>query len=157
QSTDDRIFMVISTIVNRIFARYVLNLKGQTGLDLVAALKELVALVSSNLFVSLPYLVSFLQQASDSLIARDVRESFHFNQRPRIALLTDTFFEINGVSVSIKRMIREAARRNIDFTVITCLTPEEQQKYCSEPEVRRFIESGRLKIFNSIANIDFPE
>ena len=74
--------MVISTLVNRIFARYVLNLKKERALNLVGAIKELVALVSSNLFVSMPYLVSFLQQASDCLIARDVREAFQFIERP---------------------------------------------------------------------------
>ena len=35
----------------------------QQGLSLVAGIKEMVALVTSNLFVSLPYLVAFLQQA----------------------------------------------------------------------------------------------
>jgi len=157
QTTDDRIFLVISTLINRIFARYVSNLKKEHGLNLVAAIKEMVALVSSNLFVSLPYLVAFLQQSSDCLVARDVRESFRIAQPRKITLLTDTFFEVNGVSVSIKRMIAEAMRRGIEFTVITCLSLEEQRKYCSEPEVRRFIESGRLKIFTSVANLDFPE
>src|SRR5215813_5968338 len=157
QTTDDRIFLVISTLVNRIFARYVSNLKKEHGLNLVSAIKEMVALVSSNLFVSLPYLVAFLQQASDCLVARDVRKSFQFAQPRKIALLTDTFFEVNGVSVSIKRMIGEAMRRGIEFTVITCLSSEEQRKYCSEPEIRRFIDSGKLKIFTSIANLDFPE
>src|SRR5262249_15964295 len=157
QTTDDRIFLVISTLINRIFARYVSNLKREHGLNLVAAIKEMVALVSSNLFVSLPYLVAFLQQASDCLVARDVRESFQFSQPRKVALLTDTFFEINGVSVSIKRMIGEAMKRGIEFTVITCLSLEEQQKYCSDPEIRGFIESGRLKIFTSVANLDFPE
>ncbi len=157
ESTDDRIFLVISTLVNRIFARYVSNLQTKQHVNLVVAIKELVALVSSNLFVSMPYLVSFLQQASDCLVAREVRESFHFVQQPKVALLTDTFFEINGVSATIKRMIGEAARRDIDFTVITCLSLEEQQRYCAEPRVREFIECGRLKIFTSVANLDFPE
>lgn len=157
QTTDDRIFLVISTLINRIFARYLANLRKQDGLHLVAAIKEMVALVSSNLFVSLPYLIAFLQQASDCLVARDVRESFQFVQPRKLALLTDTFFEINGVSVTIKRMIAEAARRGIDFTVITCLSAQEQRRYCFEPDIRQFIESGRLKIFTSVANLDFPE
>src|SRR5262249_24567000 len=121
RTTDDRIFLVISTLINRIFARYLSNLKKQRGLNLVAAIKEMVALVASNLFVSLPYLVAFLQQASDTLVSGEVRESFKISQPPKLALLTDTFFETNGVSVSIKRMIREAERRGIPFTVITCL------------------------------------
>ena len=157
QTTDDRIFLVISTLINRIFARYLSNLKKERGLNLVAAIKEMVALVSSNLFVSMPYMIAFLQQASDCLVARDVRESFQFTQPRKLALLTDTFFEINGVSVSIKRMIAEAERRGIEFTVITCLSSEEQRKYSAARDVRRWIESGRLKIFTSVANLDFPE
>jgi len=157
QSTDDRIFLVISTLVNGIFAHYIDNLKKERALNLVGAIKEMVALISSHLFVSMPYLISFLQQASDCHITRDVREAFQFEVKPKVALLTDTFFEINGVSASIKRMIGEATRRGIEFTVITCLSSEEQRKYCSDPDVRRFIDSGRLKIFTSVANLDFPK
>src|SRR5262245_7864380 len=157
KTTDDRIFLVISSLVNHIFARYLSNLKNERGLNLVGGIKEMVALVSSNLFVSLPYLVAFLQQASDCLVTRDIHESFQFTQPRKLALLTDTLFEVNGVSVSIKRMMGEAIRRGIEFTVITCLGPEEQRKYCSAPEIQRFIELGRLKIFTSAANLDFPE
>src|SRR5262249_26513638 len=157
ETSDARIFLVISTLINRIFARYVANLRKQEGLNIVAAIKEVVTLVSSNLFVSLPYLVAFLQQASDSLVSNDVREAFQFTEPRKLALVTDTFFDVNGVSVSIKRMINEAMRRNIDFTVITCLSKDEKETYCLHPEVRRYIEAGRLKIFTSIANLDFPE
>ena len=157
QTADDRIFLVISTLVNRIFARYLSNLRKERGLNFVAGIKELVALVSSNVFVSMPYLVAFLQQASDCLVVREVRKSFQFIEPPKVALLTDTFFEVNGVSVTIKRMIAEAVRRKIEFTVITCLSTEEQRKYCSDPGIRLLIESGRLKIFTSVANLDFPE
>jgi glycosyltransferase involved in cell wall biosynthesis len=156
-STDDRIFTVISTLVNRIFARYLSNLQKERRLNLVGVIKELVALVSSNLFVSLPYLVSFLQQASDCLVAREIREAFRFTQMPKVALLTDTFFEVNGVSGTIKRMIVEAERRKIDFTVITCLSSNEQGRYCFDSDVRRWINSGRLRILTSVANMDFPE
>jgi glycosyltransferase involved in cell wall biosynthesis len=157
ETADDRVFLVISTLINRIFSRYLSNLKKERGLNLVGGIKEMVALVSSNLFVSLPYLVAFLQQASDCLVMREVRESFKFTQPRKVVLLTDTFFEVNGVSASIRRMIAEAMRRDIAFTVITCLSREEQWEYCSEPEVRRFVEAGRLKIFTSVANLDFPE
>jgi glycosyltransferase involved in cell wall biosynthesis len=157
KTSDERIFLVVSTLLNRIFARYLSNLKKQEGVNLVAAIKEVVTLVSSNLFVSLPYLVAFLQQASDSMITRDVRESFQFSAPRKLALVTDTFFDVNGVSVSIKRMINEAVRRNIDFTVITCLSLEEQKNYCAQGDVQRYIEAGRLKIFTSVANLDFPE
>jgi glycosyltransferase involved in cell wall biosynthesis len=157
ETTDGRIFLVISTLINRIFAHYLSNLKKQRGLNLVGGIKEVVALVSSNLFVSMPYLVAFLQQASDCLVAREVRAEFKIAETKKIALLTDTFFEVNGVSLTIKRMIGEAMRRGIEFTVITCLSKEEQWKYNSDPSIRKFVEAGRLKIFTSVADLDFPE
>ena len=95
RTTDDRIFLVISTLINRIFARYLSNLQHQRGLNLVAGIKEMVALVASNLFVSMPYLIAFLQQASDCLVANEVRAAFEIQQPRRLALLTDTLFEIN--------------------------------------------------------------
>jgi glycosyltransferase involved in cell wall biosynthesis len=156
-STDERIFLVVSTLVNRIFARYLSNLRQHPGLSLIGALKELVALVSSHLFVALPYLVAFLHQASDSLISRDVRASFQLRQRPKIALLTDTFFEINGVAMTIRRMIREAERRDIALQVITCLGAEEQKRLLGDLAIRQLIAAGRLKIFTAIANVDFPQ
>jgi glycosyltransferase involved in cell wall biosynthesis len=157
KETDDRIFLVVTTLVNRIFLHYIRALQNAGTANLVSVIKEIVTLVSSTLFVSLPYLVSFLQQSSDSLISRDVRKAFNLNERPRVALVTDTFFEINGVSASIRRMIREAIRRDIPFTVITCLAESEYESRTSDPEVRSFMDQGRLKLLPSVANLDFPE
>ncbi len=155
--TDDRIYLVVGTLLNRIFARYVRNLQRAGALNLVDMIKEVVALVASNVFVSLPYLMSFVTQSSDCLIARDVRRAFGLTERQKVVLVTDTLFEINGVSASIKRMMREAARRGIDFTVVTCLTLDEQRRYCAEPEIARFLAAGTLRIFTSVASVDFPE
>lgn len=156
-STDDRIFLVVGTLVNRVFSHYMANLRAATGHSLIGAIKEAVALLSSHLFVSLPYLVSFLQQSSDCRIVQDVRKAFALSEPPKLVLLTDTFFEINGVSASIRRMIHESMRRGIEFTVVTCLAPDEHDARCADPEVQRFIAAGRLKIFPSVANLAFPE
>ncbi|MBP8296846.1 MAG: glycosyltransferase [Burkholderiales bacterium] len=155
--TDDRIFLVVKTVVNRIFAHYVRNLQRTESMNLVTAIKEAVALISSNLFVSLPYLIAFMQQSSDCQIARDVRRAFTVREPQKVVLLTDTFFDVNGVSMSIKRMIREAIRREIDFTVVTCIAADEMERRMQDPEVRRFVELGRLKLFTALANLDFPE
>lgn len=156
-STDDRIFLVVGTLVNRVFARYMANLRAAASESLIGAIREAVTLLSSHLFVSLPYLVSFLQQSSDCRIVRDVRRSFALGDPQRVVLVTDTFFEINGVSASIRRMLHEAMRRGIEFTVVTCLAPDEHDARCADPEVRRFIAAGRLKILPSVANLAFPE
>src|SRR5262249_15057304 len=104
-----------------------------------------------------PYLMSFLAQSSDCLIARDVRKEFGLAERQKVVLVTDTFFEINGVAATIKRMIREAMRRNLDFTVVTCLSPEEFAEHTEDPEIRRSLDRVHLKILPAVARLAFPE
>jgi glycosyltransferase involved in cell wall biosynthesis len=155
--TDDRIFFIIGTLLNRIFARYLDNLRDGGRLHLVGFIKQAVALATSNALVSLPYLVSFLQQSSDCLIVRDVRKAFALEERQKVVLVTDTFFDVNGVAATIQRMIREAVRRDVDFTVVTCLGEDEREEQLRDPEIGRFIASGRLKLFPPVARMDFPE
>lgn len=155
--TDDRIFVVVSNLVNRIFQAYVARLRAASSLDLMCTIKEVVAMVSSNVFVSLPYLLSYLHQSSDRMIVRDVRKSFDFAEREKLVLVTDTFFEINGVARTIRKMIDESVRRGIDFTVVTCLHDSERERLCSVPDVQRHLTSGRLHILPAVVNLDFPE
>ncbi len=154
---DERIFLVITTLVNRIFAHYVRNLRRTGPQNMVSAVKESVALVSSNLFVSLPYLVAFMAQSADCQIARDVRRAFKVRESQKVALVTDTFFEINGVSNSIKRMIRESIRRDIDFTVVTCVAACDFERLAQDPDNAGFIAAGRLKMFRAVAHVGFPQ
>jgi glycosyltransferase involved in cell wall biosynthesis len=157
RKTDDRIFLVVSSLVNRIFQRYVARIRACKEVDLMRGIKEIVALVSSNVFVSLPYLLSYLHQSSDRMIVRDIRKRFDFAERPKLVLVTDTFFEINGVARTIRKMLDESARRGIDFTVVTCLHEHERERLCSSPDVQRWLEAGTLKILPSVVNLDFPE
>ncbi len=154
---DERIFLVVGTLLNRIFARYVENLRDAGEANLVGLVKEVVALVTSNALVSLPYLMSFMAQSSDCLIVRDVRKTFGLAEQRKVVLITDTFFEINGVAASIKRMIREAIRHEHAFTVVTCLGEDEMDEHTRDPEIRDFIERGRLKILPSVVRLGFPE
>jgi glycosyltransferase involved in cell wall biosynthesis len=156
-TTDQRIFLVISTLINRIFARYMDNLREARSANIVHVIREGVALLASNLFVSLPYFAAFLAQSSDSHVSNDVRRAFGLRHRNRLALFTDTYVEINGVSATIRRMIHESIRRDIDFTVVTCLSSEGQRAALRDPETRRFVESGRLRIFPSVSEVAFPE
>jgi glycosyltransferase involved in cell wall biosynthesis len=155
--TDERIFFVVKSLLHQVFSLYLTRLRSSGKVNLVEAIKEFVALYSSNLFVSLPYLMAFLQQGNDSQIARDVRRSFKLREPQKVALLTDTFFDVNGVSATIKRMIRESIRRDTPFTVFTCVDPSEIEKRCANPEIKAFIEAGRLHILPAVETMDFPE
>ncbi len=155
--TDDRIFWIISRLVNRIFVHYVGRIAGARSLDLVCVVKEVVALVASNVFVSLPYVLSYFHQSSDRQIVRDVRKAFAIEEPPKTVLVTDTFFEVNGVARTVRRMMAEARRRGIDFTVVTCLGRDERATHLADPEVAQLVESGQLVILESIVNLDFPQ
>jgi glycosyltransferase involved in cell wall biosynthesis len=156
ERTDDRIFLVVSTLVNRLFAYYSARLGNDAG-NVVCTVKELVALVSSNVLVSLPYLLAYLHQSSDRLIVRDVRKAFGLAERERLVLVTDTYFDVNGVSRTIRRMTDEAARRGIELCVVTCLSPEELARHGADPEIRARIGRGLLKIFPSVVSTAMPQ
>ena len=157
-TTDDRIFLVVKTLINRLFEYYFERLRQLGERNLIGFVRETVALLASNLFVSLPYLASYLQQSSDCAIARDARSNFDLASARRIVLITDTFFDVNGVSATIRRMIREAIRRNIDFTVVTCLEPGRLQAYVgADTEIADFVATGRLVVFDAVTSLDFPQ
>jgi glycosyltransferase involved in cell wall biosynthesis len=54
-------------------------------------------------------------------------------------------------------MIAEAIRRNVDFTVVTCLSDDDRGAAMEDAETRRFVEAGRLRILTCISDIDCPE
>jgi glycosyltransferase involved in cell wall biosynthesis len=155
--TDDRIYLVVGTLINRLFARYAETLRNRGTMNLVGAIKQIVALASSSLFVALPYLLSFSRHTSDTLVARDVRKHFRIERPERVVLLTDTYFDINGVSATIKRMINEAIRRDISFTVVVCVSPMERAQRMADPQVRKLVEAGRLKLMDSVLTMALPE
>jgi len=152
EGTDDRIFLVLGELSNRIFREYFGRLRAAADVNVVLAVKALVALVASNLFLSLPYLVAFLQQSSDCLIARDVRKRFQIEGVGKLVLFTDTWFEVNGVSGTLRRMIAEAERRGVDLVVVTCARPDR----ALDPETAALVAAGRLKLFHPVSSLGFP-
>ncbi len=155
--TDDKIFLIISQLLNRMFVHYVSRIRKGESLDLVRTIKELVALITSNVFVSLPYFMSYVAQSCDKLVTRDVRKRFDLHERDKLVLVTDTLFDVNGVAKTIWKILDESERRGIDLTVVSCLSQEELRERCADPQVEALLESGRLKIFPSVYNVDFPE
>ncbi|MCB9888559.1 MAG: glycosyltransferase [Planctomycetes bacterium] len=155
---DAKIYLAFDTLVNQILRRYVERIThAVTSRNLVQVIKETVALVSSHVFVSLPYFLSYQAQSSDRFMVRDVRKTFRIEERPRLVLVTDTFFDINGVARTIRRMLHEAERRDIDLTVVTCISEHERAAREADPEVRAWIDAGQLKLFGSVVDMEFPQ
>jgi glycosyltransferase involved in cell wall biosynthesis len=156
-STDDKIFLIIRTLLDRLFVRYAARIRSNPSGDIVRALKETIALVSSNLLVSLPYFVTYAHQSADKLLTRDVRRAFDIQQDERLLLVTDTLFDVNGVALTLRKILREAEARGIDLTVATCLSEGERATKLQEPEIAHQVAKGRLVIFPAIASFRMPE
>ncbi|MBY0398785.1 glycosyltransferase, partial [Myxococcota bacterium] len=156
-STDDKIFLIISTLLDRLFLRYAERIRTECPGDMVRTIKESIALVSSNLLVSLPYFVSYANLGADRLLTRDVRRAFDLRQSERLLLVSDTLFDVNGVAMTIRKMVREAERRGIDLTVVTALAEHERGAALADPEIADLVARGRLKIFQALATADLPE
>lgn len=157
EGTDERIHLIISTLLNRIFVHYVDRIRSVDALDLFRTIKESIALVSSHVFVSLPYFLCYSTQSADKLLLRDARRAFDLHERERLLLVTDTLFEVNGVSRTIRRFIDAAEQRGVDLTVATCLRDDERDEHLADPQIARLVDEGRLVIFPSLTNLDVPE
>lgn len=157
ERTDDKIFLIISSLLDRLFVRYADRIRKNRSGDIVRTIKQSIALVSSNLLVSLPYFATYAHHGGDKLLTRDVRKAFDLHEAEKLVLVTDTFFEVNGVALTIRKIIREAEERGIDFTVATCLSEAERADRLSDPEVSDLVSRGRLEIFTSIISVDLPE
>jgi glycosyltransferase involved in cell wall biosynthesis len=154
--TDERVFAVISSLVNRLLTAYAAGLGREGNRDVLSLAKQVIALASSNLLVSMPYLVSYFHQSSDKLLVGDVRRATGMARGQRLVLVTDTYFEVNGVGRTIRRMQSEAKRRGIQLVVVTCLDAKEIEQRRQDPEVRALIESGELRLFPAVVRVGMP-
>jgi glycosyltransferase involved in cell wall biosynthesis len=156
--TDDKIFLIIRTLLDRLFVRYLARLRANPSGDIVRTIKEAIALVSSNLLVSLPYFITYGHQSADKLLSRDVRRAFDLQQTEKILLVTDTLFDVNGVALTIRKIMREAEQREIELMVATCLSEAERaQTLAADPEIADWVARRRLVVLPSIENFELPE
>ena len=117
------IFAVTSYLVNRMIYIYTSRLM---SLPLSAGFFDYVTTLSTiglvHLLVS-PYYLAFHHQHKGKDIMRGLQETFpdagNGGGGEKIALFTDTLDEINGVAITIRRLIRTARNRGVELTVIT--------------------------------------
>jgi glycosyltransferase involved in cell wall biosynthesis len=72
-------------------------------------------------FLQLPHFISWSIQSRDRASQERLRRHFLGGEppRPKVAVFTDTWGEVNGVSLSVRRLARTARERGIDLEVIT--------------------------------------
>ena len=136
-----KIFAVTSRLANRILYLYagrLMSLPRNAGffdyLNTAGTIGLVHALIS-------PYYLAFHHQHRSKELIRELRGLFPDaarKQTERIALFTDTLDDINGVAMTIRRLIQTAADRGVELTVITCGSAESEER----PGVRQFRAVG---------------
>lgn len=124
-----KIFSVTSYLANRILYTYIQRLtmtySSQGFFDLIHSFS---AIGVSHLLVSPYYIAHHIQQRSKKLLSE--LEAKHLDGKnskgqEKVALFTDTLNEINGVAITIKRILETSKRKGVDLTVITSNTDKD--------------------------------
>ncbi len=121
--SNSKIFAVTSRLANRLIFHYtnrLMTLPLNAGffdyLNTVGTIGLVHGMIS-------PYYLAFHHQHKGKKLIRDLTKALPGMQphqaREKIALFTDTLDEINGVAITIKRMISTARSRGVELTVIT--------------------------------------
>jgi len=118
-----KIFAVTSRLANRLIFHYtsqLMSLPFNAGFFAYLNTIGTIGLVHGLIT---PYYLAYHHQHKGKELIRDLRASFpEVAEREvpeRIALFTDTLDEINGVAITIKRLIKTARDRGVELTVIT--------------------------------------
>ena len=142
-------FNLINYLMNRMIYIYLNQmLKMPFGTNIFQILKSFGMLVVIHIFAS-PYGITFNHPHRSKGLVGQLRKSLQIpdDTKEKVALFTDTLDEINGVAVTIKKIIETADRRGIDLTVITCNNKETSF-------------SNKTKSFKSIGDFspsDYPD
>lgn len=87
-----------------------------------------------------PFFVAFAASARQKSVARDISRRYIPNhvQQLNVVKFTDTFGSVDGVSKTLDEQVREARRRGLKYTLVTCVGPKDQ------PGVRYFEPLGLM-------------
>lgn len=134
-STEDlnrRVFSVTSYLINRLIYIYTERL---TKMHFPAGIMELTNSLSTIGLIHLlasPYYIAFYHQHRSKPLIKELERAFMpagtLEKDQKIALFTDTLYEINGVAITIKRLIATAEKRGIELVVITSSKEETSLK-----------------------------
>jgi glycosyltransferase involved in cell wall biosynthesis len=117
-----KVFMITSYLGNRMIYRYTNKLLLTPLQDgIVPFLQSLGTLGVIHALAS-PYYVAYYHQHRSKSLLRNLRAGFGIMEEApdRTALFTDTLHEINGVAMTIKRLVKTAKARDVELSVFTC-------------------------------------
>lgn len=123
ESKNRKIFAVTSYLANRLVYIYTSRLiKMFSSMNFTDLFQSLSTIGLVHLLVS-PYYISFHNQHRSKALIKELEDRFllmgRYERPQKIALFTDTIHEINGVAITIKRLIETAKMQGIELVVIT--------------------------------------
>ena len=153
QKSSDRPGMQWFQILNDISTNILQQFHGHFGQALGGAnLLDLINSITSSGIIYLgltPYLAAFSSFSRDRSLGAAIirhavtRESgaaadLHDHLKLNLAHFTDTFYEVNGVGLTLQRQVEAAVSANKKYTIITCDETAQPQR----PGVRNFVPIG---------------
>lgn len=134
-STEDinrRVFSVTSYLINRLIYIYTERLAKMHFPAGIMNLANSLSTIGLIHLLASPYYIAFYHQHRSKSLIRELERAFmsagNLEKDQKIALFTDTLHEINGVAITIKRLIATAKRRGIELVVITSSKEETSFK-----------------------------
>ncbi|MEW5804542.1 MAG: glycosyltransferase [bacterium] len=147
-SVNRRIFTCTSHLINRMIYIYTEKLSGlSSSIELTSIFDSLSTLGMVHLLAS-PYYLAFHHQYRSKKLMSDLKETFNLSpgifDKQKVALFTDTLEDINGVAITINRILQTAKRRGIDLVIITSSHRETGYR-------------GGIMNFQSVGDFALPE
>ncbi|MFO7729060.1 MAG: glycosyltransferase [Desulfonatronovibrio sp.] len=100
-----------------------------------------------------PYFIAYSMFNQDRRLSREFTQKFNQYKKIKsltpdikLAHFTDTYYEVNGVALTLQQQSATAQRSQKDMTIITC-----------KPEEEDVIEQTRVKNFSPIGVFELPE
>lgn len=128
EKLDEKWFKCVDRISNNIGRHFADNIiDSLSGINVVSLFQSLGS-AGALYFILAPYFVSFAAFAEGRQLGESVMNSFGRSigatpattDSARVAHFTDTLYEVNGVAGTLRSQIKEALRKGLPYTVITC-------------------------------------
>jgi len=142
-----KIFSMTSYLANRMIYRYTHKLLQTSLSDGVIPFIQSLGMLSVIHVLASPYYVAYYHQHRGKLLLRQLQKGFGIAKEEmpeKTALFTDTLHEINGVAMTIKRVVKTAQARGAVLTVFSTGAADH-----------RVIDGVRT--FTSIGDFSLPE
>jgi glycosyltransferase involved in cell wall biosynthesis len=123
EELDRKIFAVTSRLANRLLYMYTGKMTRTCSPSGIGGLFNSLWTIGLVHLLTAPYYVAFHHQHRSKALLESLSRRFPAagpeTGQSRIALFTDTLHEINGVAITIRRLIDTARKRGVDLVVIT--------------------------------------